>query len=96
MADSKVANEWVATLDTDKLSAWIERNGESAKKRHHTEDVYFAVWMYHLNIIVRNRTSMSYDDLEDWDYWMAYDSNMSPREAATDMLEDLGYAGRGE
>ena len=36
------------------------------------------------------------DDLEDWDYWMAYDAGMSPREAATDMLEDLGYDGWGE
>ena len=96
MADPKVTHEWFATIDADKLSAWIEKNGEAAKKRHHTDDVYFAVWMHQLNIIVRNRTFMSYDDLEDWDYWMAYDAGMSPREAAGDMLEDLGYAGRGE
>lgn len=93
---TKVANEWVAKIDSDRLSAWIEKNGEGAKKRHHTDDVYFAVWMHHLNLVVQRRVTMSYDDLEDWDYWMAYDSGMSPREAAKDMLEDLGYDGWGE
>ena len=93
---TKVANEWIAKIDSDKLSAWIEENGERAKERHHTNDVYFAVWMHHLNLVVQRRVMMSYDDLEDWDYWMAYDAGMSPREAAKDMLEDLGYDGWGE
>ena len=93
---TKVTNEWIAKIDSDKLSEWIEKNGERAKKRHHTDDVYFAVWMHHLNLVVQRRVMMSYDDLEDWDYRMAYDAGMSPREAATDMLEDLGYTGWGE
>jgi len=35
---------------------------------------------------------VSYDDLEDWDYWSAYEGGQSPKEAALDMLTDAGWA----
>lgn len=34
---------------------------------------------------------MSFDDLEDWGYRDAYDSDLSPHEAALEMLADNGW-----
>lgn len=84
-------NTWVLGLPQDKVERYVSVNGEALKERYSVDDVYFALWMHYLNRSVQSRIPLSYDDLEDWDFWAAYDSDMSPRDAADDMLEDLGY-----
>ena len=84
-------NPWFDTLPGPRLAQIIEEKGEALKARHHTDDVYFACWLQALNQAVQRRVLISYDDLEDWDYWYAYDAGMTPRDAAVQMLEDNGY-----
>ncbi len=84
-------NAWIDSLPGPRLASVIEKNGDDLKKRHHTVDVHFAIWLEVLDRSVRRRVMMSYDDLEDWDYWSAYDSDYSPRDAALEMLADAGW-----
>lgn len=85
-------NPWFDTLPGPRLAAVIEEQGEALKKRYAVTDVYFAVWLHTLNRAVQRRIIVSFDDLEDWDYWSAYEAGMSPRDAAIQMLADNGYA----
>ena len=84
-------NPWIRSLPADKVEAWIEKNGQRACEEHWTEDPYFALWLHYVDRAVRRTVLISYRDLEDWDYWSAYDGGMSPKEAAYVMLEDAGY-----
>ena len=87
-------NTWVQNKLEKLGPEWLETNAENLellRKRHHTEDTHFALWMTRLNARVQRRVMMSYDDLEDWDYWSAYAGDVHPAEAADDMLADLGY-----
>ena len=86
-----IANPWVHQIPDDRLDNMITEHGDALKKRHHTDDVYFAIWLEAVNHAVQCRTFMSYDDLEDWGYWDAYDAGLFPVEAAEDMLTDSGY-----
>ena len=86
-----MSNPWIESLPGPRLAAVVERDGERLKERHHTDDVYFAVWLHALNRAVQRRVLISYDDLEDWDYWSAYEGGMSPRDAAIEMLDDAGW-----
>lgn len=86
-----MANTWINSLPGPRLDTLIAEKGDALKERYHTDDVYFAVWLHALNRVVQNRVLLSYDDLEDWDYWSAYDGDMSPKEAALMMLDDAGY-----
>lgn len=83
---------WVDTLPTDKVAEWLEKNGKVMMTRHHTSDPKFALWLHYLDRATMRRVMVSYQDLEDWDFWSAYDSGMSPAEAAEEMLEDAGWA----
>lgn len=85
-------NPWIDNLPGPRLAQVVEEKGDALKERYHTDDVYFAVWLHALNRAVQRRIALSFDDLEDWGYWDAYDSEMSPREAAIAMLDDNGYA----
>lgn len=85
-------NPWFDTLPGPRLAQLIEERGDALKARHHTDDPYFALWLEVLNRAVQRRVIVSYDDLEDWDYWSAYDAGMHPKDAALDMLEANGYA----
>jgi hypothetical protein len=84
-------NAWIDNLPGPRLASVIEKNGDDLKKRHHTDDVHFAIWLEILDRSVRRHVMMSYDDLEDWDYWSAYDGGMSPKDAALAMLDDAGW-----
>lgn len=84
-------NPWFDTLNGPTIQRMIEKHGDRLKARHHTDDVYFALWLEALDRAVMRRVLVSYDDLEDWDYWSAYDAGMSPKDAAIDMLEANGY-----
>jgi hypothetical protein len=84
-------NPWFDTLPGPKLNKVIAEKGDALKERHHTDDVYFAIWLQALNTAVQRRVMVSYDDLEDWDYWDAYEAGMSPRDAAVEMLADAGW-----
>lgn len=86
-------NAWVRDLPTDKVAAWLEKNGERVMQRYHTSDPYFALWMFYVDKSVMAKVMLSLNDLEDWDYISAYEEDSTPREAATSMLEDLGYWG---
>lgn len=85
-------NAWIANLPGPRLKRVVEEKSDALMKRHHTDDVYFAVWLQALDQAVRRRIILSYDDLEDWGYWDAYDADMTPRDAAIEMLYDNGYA----
>ena len=80
----------VALLEP-KVAKWIEVNGERATDEHMTTDPYFALWLHYVDRAVRSRIHLSYRDLEDWDYWSAYDAGSSPKDAALDMLESSDY-----
>jgi hypothetical protein len=84
-------NPWVLSLPADKVEAWIEKNGERACEEHMTTDPVFALWLVYVDKAVMRRAWISYRDLEDWDYWSAYDAGMSPKDAAIDMLDANGY-----
>lgn len=88
---STPTNPWFNTLPGPRLQQIIDEKGEALKKRHHTEDVYFAIWLQALDQAVGRRVMLRYDDLEDWDYWSAYDAGMSPHDAAIEMLADNGW-----
>lgn len=85
-------NAWIKSLPADKVAAWISTNGDNACAVHMTEDPHFALWLHYLDRACRRRVLMSYRDLEDWDYWAAYDGGMSPVEACVDMLDANGYS----
>ncbi len=84
-------NPWFDTLPGPKVKQVIEEKGDALKERHHTDDVYFAIWLQALDQAARRRVAVRYDDLEDWDYASAYEGGMSPRDAAVEMLEDAGW-----
>lgn len=84
-------NRWIETLAEDKLKAWIAKNGGGAMQAHMTEDPYFALWLEYLDRATARAIGLSYQDLEDWDYWAAYDADMTPSEAARQMLGDNGW-----
>jgi hypothetical protein len=84
-------NPWFDTLPGPRLAQVIEQGGEKLMERYGTDDVYFAIWMHALNRAVQRRVLVSFDDLEDWDYWSNYDAGMSPRDAAIEMLADNGW-----
>lgn len=84
-------NPWIQNLHGPRLKQVIEEKGDALKERHHTDDVFFAVWLQALDQAVRRRVLMRYDDLEDWGYRDAYDAGQSPVEAALEMLEDAGW-----
>jgi hypothetical protein len=85
------SNAWIENLPGLRLKKVVEEHGDALKERYHTDDVYFAVWLHTLNRAVQRRVMVSFDDLEDWDYWSAYDSDMSPKDAAIEMLTDAGW-----
>lgn len=85
-------NEWVKSLPPNKVWDWIDKNGIAAKERHHTDDVYFALWLTFFDKQCLRGMGVSYSDMEDWDYRSAYDEGMSPRAAFIAMTEDLEYA----
>ena len=87
-----MANKWIENLPGPRLATLVEEKGDALMARYHTDDVYFAVWLHALNRVVQSRVLLSYDDLEDWDYWSAYDGDMTPKEAALQMLDDAGYS----
>ena len=84
-------NPWFDTLPGPRLEMMIEKYGDSLKERYHTDDVYFAMWLHALNRAVQRRVLVSFDDLEDWDYWSNYDAGMMPVDAAVQMLVDNGW-----
>ena len=84
-------NAWINCQPGPKLAQVVEKHGEALKERYHTEDVFFAIWMHAVNRAIQRRVMLSYDDLEDWGYWDAYDGDMSPRDAAIEALENAGW-----
>lgn len=87
-----VTNTWVADLIEKKGQEWVDKIAPKLLERHNTGDVGFALWMTRLNSRVNARVGVSYDDLEDWDYWSAYEGDTDPVEAAQDMLADNGFS----
>ncbi len=51
----------------------------------------FTAWMREVNFIIENKTGLSYNDLPDWDYVSAFEDEISPKDAASEALEDAGY-----
>lgn len=84
-------NPWINDIPGPRLAQLVEKSGDSVMARYHTDDVYFAIWLHALNRCVQRRIVLSFDDLEDWDYWSAYEGGMHPKDAALEMLADAGY-----
>lgn len=84
-------NPWIQNLPGPRLRQVIDEKGAALMDRHHTDDVFFAVWLEVLDRAVQRRVHVRYDDLEDWGYRDAYDSGMSPKEAAVEMLAAAGW-----
>jgi hypothetical protein len=84
-------NDWINNLPGPRLKQVIAEHGDALMARHHTDDVHFALWLETLDRAVQRRVLISYDDLEDWPYWDAYEAGMSPRDAALQMLADAGW-----
>lgn len=85
-------NSWVRDKAESLPADWLEKN------RHHfrtlmdewgSNDLAFTLWMFQLNRHVMAMTGLSARDLQDWDYSTAYESDMTPGEAAFQMLEDV-------
>lgn len=87
-----MTNPWFDTIPGPRLNQLIAAKGDTLKAKHDTADVHFAVWLEALDRAVMRRIFLGYRDLEDWDYWSAYDAGMHPKDAAIEMLEDNGYA----
>lgn len=85
-------NAWIVALPTDKVATWLAKNGEAACERYYTDDPVFALWLHYVDRATRRRVLLGFMDLEDWDYWSAYEAGQSPAEAAVEMLADNGYA----
>lgn len=83
-------NQWAADKLAELGDEWIEKRGAKLLARHRTDDIEFATWLEMFNIILRRKILMSYDDLEDWDYYSNYEAGSTPRDAVNDMMEDLG------
>ena len=88
---STSTNPWIQSKHGPLLEKMVTEHGDALKERYHTEDVFFALWLHALNRAVQRRVLVSFDDLEDWDYWSAYDAGQSPQEAALEMLADNGW-----
>lgn len=86
-----VTNPWVTKFIERTGQDWVDRIAPGLMERHDTEDVGFALWMTRLDNRVVARVGLTYQDLEDWDYWSAYESGMDPMESAEYMLEDAGF-----
>lgn len=84
-------NAWVESLPQDKVQAWLTKHGDKACATHRTTDKHFALWLHYLDRACMRRIVMGYSNLEDWPYYDAYEGGLSPIEACTNMLEDLGY-----
>jgi hypothetical protein len=84
-------NPWINNLPGPRLKEMVAKHGDNLKKRYGTDDVYFAVWMHAVNRAVQRRVLVSFDDLEDWDYWSSYEAGQFPRDAAVQMLADNGW-----
>lgn len=84
-------NAWVQGLPPEKVERYISTHGATLLERYPVTDVYFAMWMHHLNRAIQSKLPLQFDDLEDWDFWAAYEGDMTPREAAEEMLAELGY-----
>lgn len=91
MADPDWVNEWVAGLPAEALATWIERHGDQVKERYQVEDVHFALWLHYMDKAIARVLGLTHRDLEDYDYYSMYEGDYSPREAALQALEDLGY-----
>lgn len=46
----------------------------------------FEVWMRKVNAYIGKYCGFSADDLPDFDYWLAWDSDISPSETAKDVI----------
>ena len=86
-----MVNTWIENLPGPALEEWVAEKGEEAKEMYYVGDVYFALWLHYVNKHVMRLTHVSFMDFEDWDYASAYESDMSPRDAAVEMLEDNGW-----
>jgi hypothetical protein len=86
-----MSNPWIENLPGPRLAQVVEEKGDALKERYHTDDVYFAIWLHALNRAVQRRVLVSFDDLEDWDYWSSYDAGESPKDAALEMLAANGW-----
>jgi len=84
-------NPWIQNLHGPRLAKVVEEKGDALMERHHTENVYFAIWLQALDQAVARRVAVRYDDLEDWGYWDAYEAGMSPLDAALEMLAEAGW-----
>ena len=89
-------NAWIATKDPAKVEAFADQIAAHEPNRI-TEadgDREFAVWMYGVDRVIRQRTNgFSHRDLPDFGWKDAYNNDLSPALAAADAIahwEEIG------
>ena len=90
MTEPTYVNPWVGGKLARVNPNWLDEHRDELMAKHDTKDDHFAMWLEMVDIVVRTRTMMSYRDLEDWDFWSSYSSDVSPLDAVNDMFEELG------
>ena len=51
----------------------------------------FQTWMLKVDAVLTATASINSNDLADWGYWDAFDDEMSPEEAAQEVLVENGW-----
>lgn len=49
----------------------------------------FNEWKVKFDIICINKTGVTSEDLPDWDFWSAWDSGISPKEAFEEFITEI-------
>lgn len=82
-------NAWIATKDPAKVNELADLIAAHEPNRI-TEadgDREFAVWMYRVDRVIRERTNgFGHRDLPDWGWRDAYNDDLSPADATADAI----------
>lgn len=55
------------------------------------EDIKFKRWKRVVDAYIIAKCGLTSEDIDDWDYRMAFDCGYTPKDAAMEALEEAGY-----
>lgn len=56
-------------------------------KKNIPSKMSFQTWMGLVDLLIRQRTTMGVDDIDDWSYRDAYDRGVTPKQAASRAIQ---------